>query len=135
MKRFFQGLFILLGCLFALVILVAIPALIFVPVFVGICWGIGRIVFGKSVSNGYQQERDLVTPTKEAAKKTSKAASSLLSVLNNKVIKPVAAEVRDTVEAKQKLKQMEAEMGMLKKEQAAEAKLSEKLDEEVEKNK
>lgn len=135
MKRFFQGVFILVGSLFALVIVLAAPAVLFIPVFIGICWGIGRLAFGKSAPKEYKPEKDLITPTKETANKVSKATSSLFSVINSKVLKPVVSEVKDTVEAKRKLKQMEAEMEMLKKERAAEAQLSEKLDEEVEKNK
>lgn len=135
MKRFFQGLLILLGSLFALVVVLAAPAVLFIPVFIGICWGIGRLAFGKSARKEYKPKKDIVTPTKGVAKKVSKGSSSLLSVLNSKVIKPIATEVKSTVEAKQKLKQMEAEMEMFKKEQTAEAKLSKKLDEEVEKNK
>lgn len=135
MKRFCQGLFILLGGLFALVIVLAAPAVLFIPVFIGICWGIGRLTFGKSGPKEYKPEKDLVTPTKETAKKISKATSSLFSVINSKVLKPVVSEVKDTVEAKRKLKQMEAEMEMLKKEKATEAKLSEKLDNEAKQSK
>lgn len=125
MKRFFQGLFILIGALFAIIIVAAGPGILLFVAFVFLCWGIGRLVFGKSQPNPKTEysKRNYVEPTKRALSKTGIIILNGLKATNEKLIQPALAEVKSSNESKCKLKELGEELETLKKEKVFEGRL------------
>lgn len=131
MKRFFQGFLVLFGVLFAIVVAASAPVVLIVVAFVLVCWGVGRLIFGKSEPKSIKPERpkrDYVEPTKRAVNSTGAVLAKLFYATNRKWIKPVIEEAKNSINAKRKLKELEEELESLKREREFEDKLNKKAE-------
>lgn len=132
MKRFFQGLLILVGVFTAIIIVAAAPGILILVAFVFLCWGIGRLVFGKSESKSRieRSERNYVEPAKQVASGVASSIAKLFSATHQKLIKPAVEEAKASISAKRKLRELEEELEIMKREKEFESRLSKKAEAE-----
>jgi hypothetical protein len=132
MKRFFQGLLILVGVFTAIIIVAAAPGVLILVAFVFLCWGIGRLVFGKSESKVRVErpQRNYVEPAKQVASGAASSIGKLFTATHQKLIKPAVEEAKASISAKRKLRELEEELETLKREKEFESRLNKKADAE-----